>query len=228
MFWGWLKSFVRVGQDGINRVAYKDAKASGVSELDTYLTLLRDVAVSKLARSEQCAFWINLYNAMTLRLVIDHYPIRSIRDIDISPGIFSDGPWGAKLVRIEEQDLSLDDIEHRILRPIWQDPRLHYGLNCASLGCPNLQLVPFHGHRLEAQLDAAAMAFVNHPRGLRLENGRLEVSSIYKWFAGDFGGDERAIIKHLLAYVRPELAMELQKVDRIAGYSYDWDLNDEA
>ena len=75
-------------------------------------------------------------------MVLEHYPVKSIRDIDISPGFFASGPWGAKLATVEGEKISLDEIEHRILRPIWKDPRIHYAVNCASLGCPNLQAVP--------------------------------------------------------------------------------------
>ena len=119
------------------------------------------VRVSGLGRDEQCAYWINLYNALTLEVVLDHYPVDSIRDIDISPGLFSQGPWGKKLITVEGEQVSLNDIEHRILRPIWRDPRIHYAINCASLGCPNLQPRPFTGRTLDHALDLAAMRFVD-------------------------------------------------------------------
>ncbi len=98
--------------------------------------ILAATSADRLRRAEQFPFWINLYNALTVKVVLDHYPVEIIRDIDISPGLFADGPWGKKLVTVEGEALSLDDIEHRILRPIWKDPRLHYVLNCAALGVP--------------------------------------------------------------------------------------------
>lgn len=220
-----LARYVRPQPDGVNLVAYREVSAADRAALVAYLDGLARVPVSELAPGEQMAFWINLYNALTLRVVLDHFPVRSIRDIDISPGLLADGPWGARLLQVEGEPLCLDDIEHRILRPIWGDPRIHYAVNCASIGCPNLAREPFLADRLDPQLDAAAYAFVNHPRGVRLEQGRLTVSSIYHWFKEDFGGDDRGVIRHLLAYAAPSLAMPLQKIDRIASHAYDWSLN---
>ena len=182
--------------------------------------------VSGLGRDEQCAYWINLYNALTLEVVLDHYPVASIRDIDISPGLFSQGPWGKKLITVEGEPVSLNDIEHRILRPIWRDPRIHYAINCAAMGCPNLQPRPFTGRSLDHALDLAAMRFVDSPRGMQIEDGKLYVSSLYVWFVDDFGGDDAGVIHHLMAYAEPGTAMQLQKLDDIAGHSYDWRLND--
>ena len=153
-------------------------------------------------------------------------PVKSIRDITISPGLFSNGPWRLALVNIEGEAVSLDDIEHRIVRPIWHDPRVHYGLNCAALGCPNLRRRPFEGQDLDHALDMAAMAFVNDPRGMRIDDGKLHVSSIYVWFIDDFGGDDAGVIRHLMTYAAPDVAMRLQKLDAIDSHSYDWRLND--
>jgi hypothetical protein len=122
--------------------------------------------------------------------------------------------------------VALDDIEHQILRPIWRDPRLHYALNCASLGCPNLQPAPFEPDRLDRQLDAAAIEFVNHPRAVSLEDDGLIVSSIYRWFGDDFGGTDRKILAHLKAYASPDLAMKLEGFASIGDDRYDWRLND--
>ena len=93
------------------------------------------------------------------------YPVDSIRDI--SSGFFSPGPWKKELLNVEGQSLTLNDIEHRILRPIWQDPRIHYAVNCASLGCPNLPVIAFSEDNTDAMLDRAAQQFINHPRGLQ-------------------------------------------------------------
>mgnify|MGYP005839772239 CR=1 FL=1 len=223
-----LRAHVRTAADGINRFAYGAMAGADRERLTAYLQALAGTPVSQLARPEQLAYWVNLYNALTVKCVLDHYPVRSIRDIDISPGLFASGPWGAKLARIEGEDLSLDDIEHRILRPIWADPRIHYAVNCASLGCPNLEAEPFTAAALDRMLDAAALAYVNHPRGVSLAGRRLVVSSIYVWFKADFGGDDAAVLRHLKAYARPDLAMELDKRRRIDGHDYDWTLNDTA
>ncbi len=222
---GLLRTLLRPRPDGRWLVAYAAAGAEERAALEAYLAELAAVAVSALARPEQMAFWINLYNALTVKVVLDHWPVHSIRDIDISPGPFADGPWGAALIAVEGEDLSLDDVEHRILRPIWRDPRVHYAVNCASMGCPDLAPEPYRADRIDDQLDAAGHRFVNHPRAVRLDGGKLLVSSIYHWFKDDFGGDDRSVIKHLSAYAAPPLAMLLQKRERIDGHTYDWAVN---
>jgi hypothetical protein len=216
------------GDDGINRVAYRRVLPAEREALVVYLAALAGLPVTTYRRAEQRAYWINLYNALTVRVVLDHYPVASIRDIALSGGLFSRGPWRKKLMRIEGEDVALDDIEHRILRPFWRDPRLHYALNCAALGCPNLQPRAFTAATAEAMLEGAARAYVNHPRGARIIDGRLHVSSIYVWYKEDFGGDDRGVIAHLRRYAAPPLAQALSSQTGIAGDSYDWALNDAA
>lgn len=225
--WGdFLARYVETDAHGIHRVAYAEVVPADRARLDADLDRLAAVAISSYPRTEQLAYWINLYNALTVQIVLEHYPVGSIRDIDVSPGLFSDGPWGKKVITVEGEPLSLDDIEHRILRPIWRDPRVHYALNCAALGCPNLQPRPFGAATLETQLDEAARGFVNHPRGVSIEGGELEVSSIYHWFEEDFGGDEAGVIAHLRTYAAPDLRAELDRFTAIDDHAYDWRLND--
>lgn len=221
-----LRDYLEVGPDGLNRVAYARVGAEGRAMLDAYISSLSTTPVGLLARPEQMAFWANLYNALTLDVILEHHPVDSIRDIDISPGFFADGPWGKKLVEVEGEAVSLDDIEHRILRPIWGDPRVHYAVNCASVGCPNLLPAPFTGATIDTMLDAGARAFVNHPRGARVTSGELRVSSIYSWFGDDFGGDDTGVIAHLRRYADPPLAAALSSITRISSHDYDWSLND--
>ena len=220
-----LSRHVVVGDDGIARVDYAGVGNEDRRLLDGYIDRLAGEAVGGLSKPEQLAYWINLYNALTVRLVLRHPGVASIRDIDISPGLFADGPWGKKLIEIEAEPVSLNDIEHRILRPLWQDPRIHYALNCAALGCPNLQAQAFTAENAPALLAAAARAFVNHPRGAAVNHGRLVVSSIYVWFQADFGGDDAGVIAHLHRYAEPALAAALSDVERIDDHAYDWALN---
>jgi hypothetical protein len=154
---------------GIHRVRYGSVTPDDRKALGDYLRALEGTEVSGLGREEQKAYWINLYNALTVMVVLDRYPVGSIRDIDISPGLFRRGPWGAKLLTIQGRKVSLDDIEHRILRPLWKDSRIHYAVNCASLGCPNLQPEAYTRANTESLLEKGAREFVNHPRGVRLE-----------------------------------------------------------
>ena len=165
-----------------------------------------------------------MYNALTITVILDHYPVESIRDIDTS-GLFANGPWGAELVTIEGETLTLDDIEHRILRPIWQDPRVHYAVNCASIGCPNIMRTAFTAKNTEALMNSAAKDFINHPRAVTVTGDKLRVSSIYVWFKDDFGGTDEGVIAHLKQYAKPTLRGRLNSVTKIDGDVYDWSLN---
>lgn len=220
-----LQDYVRSGDDGVNRVEYATA-ARDSAALHAYIESLENVDIRRYNRDEQLAYWINLYNAVTIDVVLEHYPVTSISEINISPGWFSFGPWGKKLLQIEGQALSLNDIEHRILRPLWKDSRLHYALNCASIGCPNLQRRAFTADNTQVLLEQAAHDYVNHPRGVTVADGELHVSSIYSWFREDFGNSEVDVIKHLQGYASAELAAALAAYEKINDDDYDWSLND--
>ena len=211
---------------GINRFHYNRVSAEDRQSLQDYLHDLQEVRISSLNRAEQMAYWINLYNALTVEVILMHYPVASIRDINISPGIFSRGPWDAKLLTIEGQQVSLNDIEHRILRLLWRDNRVHYAVNCASLGCPNLQPQPFTPQNTETLLQKAAHEFINHPRGVSFNGNRVEVSSIYFWFMEDFGGSEEGIREHLQKYLAPENLSKLNAAKKRLRHQYDWKLNE--
>jgi hypothetical protein len=157
--------------------------------------------------------------------VLDHYPVESIRDIDISPGLFATGPWDKKLISIEGENLTLNDIEHRIMRPIWRDPRIHYVVNCASIGCPNLRDRAYSGTEIDTALDRAATAYVNDPRGVSVVDGKVSVSKIYDWFIEDFGGSEGMVLRHLQRYAAPELAARLEAIGKLSDVHYDWSIN---
>jgi len=221
-----LKQFVVAPHpSGIHRVRYQAVQPGDLRNLKIYLQAMQAVAISSHNRVEQKAYWINVYNALTVDLILARFPVASIRDINISPGFLSRGPWGAKLFGAEGERLSLDDIEHRILRPIWKDSRVHYAVNCASLGCPNLQPLAFTGENMEALLEKAAREFINHPRGVSIQNGRLQVSSIYVWFQEDFGRDAEDLMEHWQKYADPKLAKALEKYSGGLAHDYDWRLN---
>ena len=224
-----LAEVVSLGDDGVARVDYPTLTGDSLrGQLDGYIAQLASTPVSELDRAEQQAYWINLYNALTLQVMRDHYPVDSIQDVDISPGLFSSGPWGAELIAVEDEILTLDDIEHRILRPLWRDPRIHYAVNCASIGCPNLQGRAWRAATLDADLEAAAAAYVNHDRGFTVDDGDLLVSSIYDWFIADFGGNDEGVLRHLAQYASPDRQAILQSARRISDHRYDWALNDLA
>lgn len=221
-----LVRYLRIGADGVHRVAYGAVAPEDRALLENYVARLGGLPISRYSRPEQMAYWINLYNALVVRLVVDHYPVASIRDIgkgSDAPGV---GPWRRKLVEVEGTPLSLSDIAHRILRPIWHDPRIHYALACGAVSCPNLQPEPFYADQLDRQLSEAAMAYVNDRRCIRIEGDQLGLSSLYRWYREDFGPTDRDVINHLMAYAEPNLAMKLQGFDRISDDGFDWRLND--
>ncbi len=221
-----LGRYVHGAPDGINRVDYSRWQRTSADRqaLDGYITALSRTEPASLKRPDQFAFWANLYNAATLRLVLEAYPVASIREI--KPHLFASGPWSKPVISVQGVELSLDDIEHGILRTGWREPRVHYAVNCASRGCPNLRARAFRGERLEPDLTDAAIEYVNHPRGARLEGDRLVVSSIYKWYREDFGTSDARLTLHLAKYAKPALRARLATVRHIERDAYDWTLND--
>ncbi|MGF1686367.1 DUF547 domain-containing protein [Photobacterium japonica] len=194
---------------------------SAVTDNDQYALgrYLRDLAAidpRQLNRREQFAYWVNLYNAQTVKLILAHYPVSSITKIG---GFFSFGPWDDDVVTINGKPLSLNDIEHRILRPIWRDPRIHYAVNCASLGCPDLLPRAFTANNTDTLLEQAAKRFINSDKGVKIDSDRVQLSSIYDWYGSDFG-TQAQLQQHLNRY-RTGTPVTLQHV----RYDYDWRLN---
>ncbi|WP_419252787.1 DUF547 domain-containing protein [Caulobacter sp. ErkDOM-YI] len=220
-----LARWTQDSSDGVVRVDYAGWRRSNPARdgLGRYIDHLSALDPQALSRPEQFAFWANLYNALTLREVIDAWPVKSIREIRSS--LLVAGPWKKTVVRVRGVDLSLDGIEHGILRKGWSDPRVHYAVNCASFSCPNLRRQAWRGAGLGPTLDEAARAYVNHPRGVAFKGAALTVSSIYKWYSSDFGGSDRRVIDHLVGYAAAPLKARLLQVDRIAGDTYNWSIN---
>jgi len=196
---------------------YSDVSASDRAKLSQYLSNLTLIKPRDFNKDEQYAFWVNLYNALTVQLVLDNYPIDSITKLG---RWFHFGPWDDDVVTIDKQNLTLNDIEHRILRPIWKDPRTHYAVNCASLGCPNLQPQAFTAKNKETLLDNAANQFINSNKGVQFEDGELVLSSIYEWYAKDFGATKQQLIQHLSQY-----RSDLENYHGNIRYQYNWQLN---
>ncbi len=218
-----LRQYLYEADDQVHRFAYSKVTSTDRGKLNHYIDQLSQTRISDYNRNVQRAYWINLYNALTIQEVLHFFPIDSIRDI--SSGIFSSGPWKKKLLMVQGEKLSLNDIEHRILRPIWQDPRIHYAVNCASIGCPNLRFRVFTANTTEAMLDRAAREFINHPRCAAVVGGKLQVSSIFDWFMADFGGDDAGVIAHLKRYAMPNLLRALENISEIDSDNYDWRIN---
>ncbi len=190
--------------------------------LDHYLETLQSIEPESLARDETFAFYVNTYNAWTIKLILLHYPgIKSIKDI----GSFFKSPWKKKFVRINGRIISLDEIEHGILRPVFRDPRVHFAVNCASKSCPPLLNKPYTGKNLNQQLDDSASRFINDPGFNRLEGQTLYVSKIFKWFSEDF---KRDVAGFILRYAKGDLKAAMEKNKgalKIKYLDYDWSLN---
>lgn len=203
---------------------------AGVAEediglLDRYLGELSRTDVDRLNEIEQKAFWINAFNALIVRVVLSEYPVSSINDV--GGGFFSSGPWAEKRFRVYLIDLSLNDIYHRILRPIWQDNRVHYALSCAAKGCPNLSALAFEAETLDQALDAAARDFINNGKGiLQLNGGSVRLSRLYDWYRDDFGEGQAGVIRHLKSFADIETGVNLKNIKQISGHAFDWSLND--
>ena len=221
-----LKKHAHAGEDGLNRFDYAGLNKDGRGDLKKYLGQLQAVKPAKLNRDEQFAFWTNLYNAKTVDIIAEHYPVDSIRDIRLTSFIFP-GPWREEVVKVDGVDLSLDDIEHRIMRPIWRDPRIHYVVNCAAVGCPNLQLEAYTSADLETMMERAAREYINSPRGVRFDGKDIIVSSLFDWYADDYGGSTSRILAHIRKYADPVLNDRLAGATSISDYEYDWALNDK-
>ena len=225
-----LDRYLHAHSSGINRFDYAGLKASAKDTvgLADYLAHLQKLDPREYSRAEQKAYWINLYNALTVRVVLEAYPVDSIRDISDSflGGLMFSGPWEDVVAQVAGLDLTLDNIEHGILRPIYRDNRIHYGVNCASLGCPNLLPTAFTAANTETLLDTGAREYVNHQRGVDfVDDDFIVISSIYEWFVEDFDGSEEGAIKHLIQHADQELAERLRNFEGSVDYDYDWGLN---
>lgn len=218
-----LGKYIVTDETGLNRFDYGALQSSSAdtAALNSYVSSFEDMDISEMSEDEQFAAWANLYNALTIQHINERYPVKSIRS-----GYWV-GPWKEVFAVVDGEKVSLDDIEHNILREQWDEPRVHYAVNCASYGCPNLANEALEASTLDAQLDEGARAFINHPRGVTVrKNGTLQVSEIYKWFQEDFGGSKAKVVEHLLEYAEPELVEQIRAKPKITKYEYDWSLND--
>jgi len=226
--WGIIlkKYMVENHPSGIGRFKYSSVSKEDKALLSSYIKMMSALKITQYNSKEQKPYWINLYNALTVMVILDHYPVKSIRDIKIKKNHATFGPWDAKLLKIEGAEVSLNDIEHRILRPITKDPLVHYALNCASLGCPILRDRPFTSKNIEKLLENSASTFINHKRGVESAKGELKVSSIYIWFKNDFGKNDRDVIEHFKKYANDNLKRDLENnTNGISSHSYDWRIN---
>lgn len=198
--------------------------------LDEYLYRLQNTDPAKLASDdERFAFWINTYNAFTLKVVLETLPKSetdwnrySLGQVKSADGVTA---WKATHFRIGSEDVSLDRIENGILRPTWKDGRVHAAVNCASMSCPRLQPFAFDAAHLQEQLDIAARAWVNDPLRNRIKGPVPEVSAIFKWYASDFPDGARAFLARFAEMERDRERLAESKEAPVTFLDYSWALN---
>jgi hypothetical protein len=185
--------------------------------LDEYLDRVSHVNEQEFTawpRNDRLAYLINLYNAATLKLIVDHYPVTSIRDI----GGFFRGPWNQPVVRLFGNAVTLNHLEHDIIRRQYNEPRIHMALVCAAKGCPPLRGEAYVAGKLEEQLDHQSNLFLSGPNGMRIDrdSGTVYLSPIFKWYEADFTSVTAFVEKH-----------SGQIIDglRVRWLDYDWTLN---
>lgn len=192
------------------------------AKLDAYLDGLANAPLDNLGRDERLALLINAYNAFTLRLILDHFPIGSIRDIP------SAERWDAKRWVLAGETYSLDQIEHGLIRPNFREPRIHFALVCAAIGCPPLRAEAYTGERLEHQLETQTRFTHGNERWLRYERGNatIELTALYEWYAGDFEQVAGSVLEYARRYSE-DLATDLAAghVPTVRHLDYDWSLN---
>jgi hypothetical protein len=216
--------------DGLTHFNYGGLKANSgdTAKLRGYIKSLGETNPGTLSRNDAIAYYANLYNALTIDLIIQNYPLDSIRKAKTYNGKKVDGftgPWKKVKTSINGQMVSLDDVEHKILRVKYPSPYVHYMVNCASVGCPNLLDKAWEADSYQAVRKKAASDYINSPRGVVVTPKGLKVSSIYKWFQEDFGGKKESVLKHIRQYADADLAAAIDGGATIVDYDYDWSVN---
>ncbi len=207
-------------------VRYAAWKEEALPALDEYLNGMAMVSAAPLARPEQLAYWINVYNALTVRAILHFYPLESIREKVSWLGF---NIWKDYRIRIGAEERSLDDIEHGILRKMGE-PRIHFAIVCASHGCPRLRDEAYRGARLEEQLEDDARAFFARADALAIDRParNVRLSRILDWFGGDFGADDAARLAFVARFApsAADSAFLLEPGLRVTHSEYDWSLNE--
>ncbi len=210
----------------VNEVGWVDYKGfmADSTKLQNYLDLLRSSHPNKKnwSRNEQLAYWINAYNAFTVKLILDYYPVESIKDI--KSGIpFVSSVWDIEFIEIEDQIYSLNNIEHGIIRPKFNEERIHFAVNCASYSCPKLLNEAFCAEHLDQQLDKVTKSFINNPEKNNIKEDRVEISKLLSWYWGDFKKKYNSRIEFINKYS----ATQVNEDAEVDYLEYIWALNEQ-
>ncbi|MCB0421201.1 MAG: DUF547 domain-containing protein [Bdellovibrionales bacterium] len=224
-----LKKFVVVSGP-VSTVKYKSLKTNR-TELDQFTQSLSSVTQKQFnewTQPQQIAFLINAYNALTLKLIIDHYPVKSIKKI----GSFFSSPWKKEFFSLFGKKSFLDHIEHGILRKKYSEPRVHFAVNCASIGCPALANFAYTAEKLEEQLQQQTKLFLSDSKRntLNTKSKTLRLSKIFDWFEEDFSKNKNSVAKFIAPHITGDKTLQKSIIDgtyKIEFHSYDWNLNDQ-
>ena len=196
------------------------------AELKSYLDLLsKNAPADSWSKDDQLAYWINAYNAFTIQLILDHYPLKSIKDIGASIKIpLVNTPWDVKFIKIGGETYDLNSIEHGIIRKKFSEPRIHFALVCAAKSCPRLRNEAFEGSRLDAQLDDQGVDFMNNPAKNAITAKQASLSKILDWYGGDFKTMKGMSVKDV---VNKFSKTKITDDTSISYMTYDWTLNEQ-
>lgn len=211
-----LQTYVSV----TGNVDYKEIKANE-AELDAYLEVLsKNHPTAEWDKNDQLAFWINAYNAFTVKLIVKNYPVVSIKELGGS--IYKvNTPWDEKFIHIGDETYDLNNIEHGIIRKEFNDPRIHFAVNCASISCPPLRNEAYVGSKLNAQLNDQTKRFINDPTKNKITKNKAQLSKIFTWFKGDFTASGLSVVEFINQYSE----VKMTKKTKITYFDYDWNLN---
>ena len=209
-------SLLQKNVDKTGRVDYQSLK-NNETLLDNYLAYIQNNEPTKdWSSNKKKAFWINTYNAYTIKIILNNYPLKSIRDIKI------DGKtaWKIPFVKVGQKRYTLDQIEHKILRKKFNDPRIHVGINCASVSCPRLWNFAFTEDNIASSLDNLMKVFINDTTRNKISKNNVALSEIFNWFSKDF-------IKNgtIISYLNTYAAIKISEKASIKYLTYDWSLN---
>ena len=199
--------------DAAGNVDYKGLK-SNLPKLDKYLKALSESPVkSDWSKDAQLAYWINAYNAFTLKLIVDNYPLKSIMDLE------GGKVWDKKWINLADKVYSLNEIEHDIIRPQFNEPRIHFAVNCAAASCPPLAAQAYTADNLESLLAERTKSFINNRQYNQISTSGAEVSKIFDWYGSDFGD--------LVSYLNKYSNTSIKKNASVSFKEYDWSLNSQ-
>ncbi|WP_354580897.1 DUF547 domain-containing protein [Hymenobacter sp. UYP22] len=203
-------------------VNYKGFRADEAVFNQYLAQLSKNPPAANWSKADQMAYWINAYNAYTIRLILDHYPVQSIKDIGSKIKIpFVTTPWAAKFFSIGGEKMSLDNIEHGILRKKYNDPRIHFALVCASISCPRLRNEAYTAAQLEKQLDEQGRDFLNNPAKNKISKSEARLSKYFDWYKGDWQNNGQSVVKWVNRYS----TTKIDASTKVTYLDYNWNLN---